>query len=531
MSVEDELELDKAMAASIAWHEAEEARRRRAAATSYDNVSNDTGPPRRSDGAAAVVEANLEQCYGCGQPFLDGWEQCQACGANLNQHRYCEHQEQQHQDSRGVDSDLDAAIAMSLQEQGGGGTHLLPPPPPLAAAVLASPSQQSASPISRRRRRSPSPASPSLDAALAESLSSLWECNGCSALNAPAALRCLMCGVYVRAEAAEAAQLELELDLVTACGASALSGSSSGGGSTGGGSGSQEARCGLPGCGVRDTSAFGFCCRLHRDRASAKGLLAPSSPHVERVFAGPDGTWSAHVLTRSHPARQPLIDQFLGAWRKEHYESGSSSGSSQGLRVVRPHVQRVLALRPPPDIIARFADHLAGVGGARRLFHGTSLGCGFGVDAASPPCDGGSRSGACAVCSICRNGFALNRAGSQAGRAMNLRFGKGLYFSSTSGKSHDYASGSEKWRPDGSGRDKAWFVMLVCQVAVGRTHTTQEARLPQDEIDELLASGDDRGSAVDSVTGEVGPNLNFDEVVTYNEASAIPAFLLAYNMS
>jgi hypothetical protein len=172
--------------------------------------------------------------------------------------------------------------------------------------------------------------------------------------------------------------------------------------------------------------------------------------------------------------------------------------------------------------LTRFSDNLAAKGNACRLFHGTSMTCDFGIDPSAAPC----ASRQCAVCNICRSGFALDRAGSAAGRTLALRFGRGLYFSSTSGKSHDYGEASERRRPDGSGCERSWYVMFLCHVAVGRTHTTTAGGLEQAEIDALVYLG-----GVDSVTGEVGPNLNFDEVVTYDEASAVPSFLIAYTMS
>ena len=47
--------------------------------------------------------------------------------------------------------------------------------------------------------------------------------------------------------------------------------------------------------------------------------------------------------------------------------------------------------------------------------------------------------------------------------------GPGLYFSSTSGKSNDYAWGSEKRRQSGAGgkSQRSWRVMIVASVAAG----------------------------------------------------------------
>ena len=104
-----------------------------------------------------------------------------------------------------------------------------------------------------------------------------------------------------------------------------------------------------------------------------------------------------------------------------------------------------------------------------------------------------------------------------------------------------------------------WRVMFVCQVAVGQTHRTTSPRIGDDELklileakrEEALAGMvDENGEArlssssssssrrqgmIDSISGVVKPanerkgdDLNFDEVVTFDEASAIPNYLVAY---
>jgi hypothetical protein len=62
--------------------------------------------------------------------------------------------------------------------------------------------------------------------------------------------------------------------------------------------------------------------------------------------------------------------------------------------------------------------------------------------------------------------------GPNASNRAALRYGPGLYFSSTSGKSNDYATHSERLR--GSRR---WRTMFVATVAAGRAYCTHEAEL------------------------------------------------------
>ena len=56
------------------------------------------------------------------------------------------------------------------------------------------------------------------------------------------------------------------------------------------------------------------------------------------------------------------------------------------------------------------------------------------------------------------------------------------------------------------------------QVAAGRAFCTEQGSLPG------LPVGHD------SVVGEVGPHLNYDELVVYTEDAAIPRFLIVYSM-
>jgi hypothetical protein len=333
------------------------------------------------------------------------------------------------------------------------------------------------------------------DAAVAHSLRGLWECRACQKLNLAVAHQCATCMTYVSPAAAAAVAAERAHDQVTA--------------------GIQRTRCGMPGCAL-GARHFGFCCGEHQQAARRRGLLPPAHEHVERTFIGGDGSWSAHVMTNGHPDRAAVKRQFLTDWRKQHYcDSGA---------LLRPRVQRVLALLPPPEVRERFRDYQAAVGNSQRLFHGTGLAseCDFGAAPSVGPCE----SSRCQVCSICRHGFLMSRVGERTGRAVGwLRYGRGLYFSSASGKSHDYAKGSERVRRDGSGRPVRWYCMFMCEVAKGRSFETKEPLLSDETIAALC---------VDSVTGVPAPGsnaLNYDEIVTYTEASALPVFLIVYTMT
>ena len=54
-------------------------------------------------------------------------------------------------------------------------------------------------------------------------------------------------------------------------------------------------------------------------------LLPPAHAHVERTFAGPDGTWTAHVLTRKHAHRAAVVDLIASPDRDEPAEAAAAA--------------------------------------------------------------------------------------------------------------------------------------------------------------------------------------------------------------
>ena len=266
-------------------------------------------------------------------------------------------------------------------------------------------------------------------------------------------------------------------------------------------SGGQPSRstCGLPGCNALATR--GFCSEEHRRRARKRSLVAPATDDVERCFVGPSGEFSVSLLTHASPKRRDLVEHFRSAWKK-------------GRPPTVKHVYRVV---PRPSLRDRFDRYSAAVGNVRLRYHGTSCACDFGIDLNAPPCDGA----ACALCSILDGGFKLDKAGSGPNRSLRaLRYGSGIYLSATSGKSNDYAVNTErlrKWKHD---LQERWRVILVCSVAAGRAFKTSEAQLHLPD--------NKPPPSYDSVVGEVGDNLNYDELVVYSEHAVLPEYMIIY---
>ena len=352
------------------------------------------------------------------------------------------------------DEELDRAIALSLADAPPSPPP--PPPPPPSDEVDDS----------------------DLEGAIAASLTEpqptnqgSWDCRVCTLSNSTEQGRCAACGSDRTAPYASKAPNQ---------------------------SAQAEWRCGLPGC-SRPRSHFEFCCQEHQQRAASRGLLAPTTQSEDRIYCGANGEFACALLTNKSEERASVIAQFRKAWRKPE---------------PTPRVERVYAVRPKSTLVERYATYKAAVSNERRRFHGTGSACDFAIDDQVGPC----ASRACALCSILSDGFRLEHAGTgpNAGRATfgtaaGLRYGRGIYFSSTSGKSNDYNGGSERQR-----RGRRWRTLFVCRVAAGQAFLTQEG--------EHNFTRPPHG--YDSVVGEVGPNLNYDELVVYTEAAALPEFLL-----
>jgi len=111
------------------------------------------------------------------------------------------------------------------------------------------------------------------------------------------------------------------------------------------------------------------------------------------------------------------------------------------------------------------------------------------------------------MCSIMRTSFKVALTGT-AGRNFH-RFGIGIYASATSSKSDDYAKNTAQ------SKYKAMFLTTVI-VGNGKKRTN-------DKKDYTCAP-----PGFDSILGETGDSLNFDEVVVYEDDAIRPSWLVIY---
>ena len=140
------------------------------------------------------------------------------------------------------------------------------------------------------------------------------------------------------------------------------------------------------------------------------------------------------------------------------------------------------------------------------VFHGTGQQCTLGLNNNMNPCSNLH----CSVCSIIKNGFSVCKASSSTG----CRFGYGTYFTSCSSKAHDYNAKSEH------GLGSGVRSMLMVRVAVGKTAVLTTGSY----------SGRSPPTGYDSITAKPGvtPNINYNEVIVFDDAASLPSFLVIY---
>lgn len=140
-----------------------------------------------------------------------------------------------------------------------------------------------------------------------------------------------------------------------------------------------------------------------------------------------------------------------------------------------------------------------GPGNTLRRFHGTKHECTIG-SRSTDLCS----SSYCFVCLIIKHGFDMSKSSSG-------RYGKGIYTSATSSKSNDYTN---------TNTSTGFKAMLVCSVVCGNPHKpTSSAWGPVS-----LPYG------YHSVVGDpqYDRELNYDELVCYNNEAVLPSYLIIY---
>jgi len=265
----------------------------------------------------------------------------------------------------------------------------------------------------------------------------------------------------------------------------------SGGGHGGGGS----SVCDF--CGIRQKHApHDYCGRTCAAKASGVS------------DAGGGTSTKLIYVDEQDPKFEDIVNQFEDTWLHDDRDMPS---------VV--HVYRVVLSKALMDSYNRYRDNVEREGhfeGSRmtagnecRRWHGTKRACTLGDD---PDNLSFCKNSACSLCRILETSFRLDLFGKNTKWG---RFGKGIYLSATSSKACDpkYCRNLNQQSP--------YKVVMLTRVAVGRGWK--------------LTRNDDTRTAppkgYHSVLGEPAPggNLNYDEVVVYDNDAARPAYLVVYD--
>jgi len=223
-------------------------------------------------------------------------------------------------------------------------------------------------------------------------------------------------------------------------------------------------------------------------KTAPKALLPPVAPATP-----------VRRLQNGSSEYKKIQDLFLGGW--EHP------------RKQEPYIARVYAIDLSPSMLARYNSYwsrIAQKNGGHRvneriLFHGTPRTCCLGdPNYMLQTCDGAT----CNLCSIIRTSFRVSRAATASGRNF-MRFGRGIYTTSVSSKADDYNTTHD---------NSAYKAMLVAKVTLGISYSLWKTSTTL-----VTPPGN-----CDSVIGEVGEDLNYDEQVVYNDDAIRPAYLVIY---
>lgn len=156
-----------------------------------------------------------------------------------------------------------------------------------------------------------------------------------------------------------------------------------------------------------------------------------------------------------------------------------------------------------PKLKKKFQTYLSSlsVSTVSQHYHGTSLKCAlYQSKTTATVCNDKT----CGVCGVSQRGFLAKY------KSTNIkfqRFGDGFYLAPNSSKCHDYTQGHGGYR-----------AMLLFNVAEGTRYTLKQ--------DNPALKAPPAG--YDSVYGQSGGSLNYDEIVVYQAEAALPTHVLIY---
>ncbi|CAM9649973.1 unnamed protein product [Pylaiella littoralis] len=227
-------------------------------------------------------------------------------------------------------------------------------------------------------------------------------------------------------------------------------------------------RCHLRGCSLKGTPYF--CCARHEqmaenrrewprcDEETTVSLDDPGNP-IRLNTPSPQLNFELNFLDDVCPEYGSLLANFVSNWKHKKPTEGVS-------------VVSVIKITMPVDVSNRHEAYKEErvVSNVCRRYHGTSRsdGCRFHVGESM------CLRQDCALCSICQVGFKLGaNVGHSPVKHAKTRYGRGIYFSSVSGKANDFAKRTAEVDRRQVGSPKVRF-MLVADVVAGESFVTTE---------------------------------------------------------
>ncbi|KAE9387033.1 ADP-ribosylation [Gymnopus androsaceus JB14] len=236
---------------------------------------------------------------------------------------------------------------------------------------------------------------------------------------------------------------------------------------------------------ARQTNSH-FCSKRCADNAEVNG------PMLLEVPAG-------------HVTFENVSDRFKASWQ----HPGTTCPSVKYIyKIVSPKLSLAAYNRYKAAVEARLGGKLrpAGrsAGNENRRWHGTTRECHLGDNGQTQFC--GSKT--CSLCCIVKTSFDLSLFGKKTGWG---RFGRGIYTTSTSSKANDYSDNKSP---------SSLRAILLNQVVVGKQY-----KLLYNNVTLTKPP-----PGYDSVLGEKGGSLNYDELVVYTNDAIRPSFLVMYEV-
>ncbi len=191
---------------------------------------------------------------------------------------------------------------------------------------------------------------------------------------------------------------------------------------------------------------------------------------------------------------QSVHDVFQQRWAK-----GSCPPIETIIRVINPAVS---------ERFAKYRNNLpSGYQTVERHFHGTKLQCA--ITSFFEFCNKNT----CGICGICKKGFCRSRVRHHRWQ----RFGPGFYLAPNSSKSNDYPLGT------GADSECPLKALFLCSVAPGKKYTV---RYNQTQLDGP-PMGYNSVHGMSKFLWYFG-DLNYDEIVVYNEDAIYPCYVILY---